>query len=101
MTLLWKLSAAQLEQGYRSGAFSPVDALQACLSRTAACQPLTNAFVALDTAGALEAARQSQARWQTGHPLGPLDGVPVSVNCHTSSGPGYGNGRLASQMPPP
>ncbi len=102
MTLLWKLSAAQLEQGYRSGAFSPVDALQACLSRTAACQPLTNAFVALDTAGALEAARQSQARWQTGHPLGPLDGVPVSVkdNMHVAGMPTTWGSRLLQGFVP-
>lgn len=33
MTELWRLNAAQLAAGYRSGAFTPGEALDACLAR--------------------------------------------------------------------
>lgn len=79
MTPLWQLSATQLVAGFRERAFSPVDALQACLARTAAVNPTLNALTTLDADGARVAAAASAARWRDGHPLGPLDGVPITV----------------------
>ncbi len=38
-----------------------------------------NAFCVVDRDGALAAARASEVRWQRGEPLGPLDGVPVTI----------------------
>jgi NAD(P)-dependent dehydrogenase (short-subunit alcohol dehydrogenase family) len=38
-----------------------------------------NAFVLVDHDGALAAAKLSEARWHSGEPLGPGDGVPTSV----------------------
>jgi aspartyl-tRNA(Asn)/glutamyl-tRNA(Gln) amidotransferase subunit A len=89
MTDLWRLSAAQLAAGYRSGAFTPVDAIEACLARTAHCQPLTNAMVMVDRVGARQAAGASRLRWARGRQHGPLDGVPVSIkdNLHVAGLP--------------
>jgi aspartyl-tRNA(Asn)/glutamyl-tRNA(Gln) amidotransferase subunit A len=89
MTELWRLSASQLAQGYAGGSFDPVQALEACLERTAQCQPRLNAMLHVDAAGARVAAEASRARWARGKPLGPLDGVPVSLkdNLHAAGQP--------------
>jgi aspartyl-tRNA(Asn)/glutamyl-tRNA(Gln) amidotransferase subunit A len=86
---LWQLNAAELVEGYRGGAFTPVDALEACLARVAHCQPLLNAFVYLGHDSAMADARESSKRWAANAPLGPLDGVPVSVkdNLHVAAWP--------------
>ncbi len=73
------LDAAGLAAAYRDRRLSPVEATRAVLDRAAALQPTLNAFAAFDDDGALAAARQSEARWRAGQPLGPLDGVPISV----------------------
>lgn len=87
--LLWQLSAAQLVDGYRRGTFTPLEALQACLDRAAHCQPLLNAMAWVDADGARLAAEASQRRWAQGQPLGPLDGVPITVkdNLHAAGLP--------------
>jgi aspartyl-tRNA(Asn)/glutamyl-tRNA(Gln) amidotransferase subunit A len=79
MKPLWQLTATQLVAGYRAGAFTPPDALQACLARTAAVNPKLNALTTLDADGAARAAEASRARWRGGQPLGPLDGVPITI----------------------
>ena len=96
MTELWRLGAAALAQGFRSGAFTPVDALEACLARAAVCQPLFNAFIHLDRDGARIAAEASRVRWSRGAPLSPLDGVPVSLkdNLHAQGLPTTWGSRL-------
>jgi aspartyl-tRNA(Asn)/glutamyl-tRNA(Gln) amidotransferase subunit A len=83
---LWRLDAAELVEGYSRGLFTPVDALDACLERMAKCQPALNAMVLVDRQGARAAAEASWHRWQAGNPLGPLDGVAVSVkdNMHVA-----------------
>ena len=89
MTQLWQLGAAALADGFRRGEFDPVDALEACLDRVAACQPGLNAILLVDAAGARTAAAASRARWRAGQALGPLDGVPVSLkdNLHAAGLP--------------
>jgi aspartyl-tRNA(Asn)/glutamyl-tRNA(Gln) amidotransferase subunit A len=76
---LWKLSAADLGRAYRAGSCTPEDALDAILARIAAHNPRLNAIVTLDEPGARIAARASTARIARGVPLGPLDGVPLTV----------------------
>jgi aspartyl-tRNA(Asn)/glutamyl-tRNA(Gln) amidotransferase subunit A len=76
---LWKLSAADLGRAYRAGICTPEDALDAILARIAAHNPRLNAIVTLDEPGARIAARASAARIARGVPLGPLDGVPLTV----------------------
>ena len=79
MKPLWQLGATQLVAGYGEGLFTPADALQACLARTAEVNPRLNAVTTLDAEGAAQAASASAARWRAGQALGPLDGVPVTV----------------------
>lgn len=73
------MDAAELAAVYAMGAASPVEVLHACLARRAAVDPLLNALVTLDERGAHEAAERSAARWRAGRPIGPLDGVPITV----------------------
>ncbi len=75
---LWRLTAGALVDGFRRGAFTPEEALAACLERSDACASL-NALVCVDHDGALAAARASGERWRAGAPLGPIDGVPVTI----------------------
>ena len=79
MTNPCDLSATQLAAQYRAGAISPVEVTQAVLARAEATQKTLNAFCFLAAEPALAAARQSGERWRRGTPIGPLDGVPVSV----------------------
>jgi aspartyl-tRNA(Asn)/glutamyl-tRNA(Gln) amidotransferase subunit A len=77
------LSALELGRAYRSGELSPVDVLQATLAHIARCEPLIHATWSNDPvatqAQALLQAQASAARWQQGHPLSLLDGVPVTI----------------------
>ncbi|MDT9701634.1 amidase [Streptomyces sp. P17] len=79
MTDLTGLTAVQLLDGYRTGAFSPVDATRAALERAELIQPEVNAFVRITAEQALAGARESAERWRRGEPAGLLDGVPVTV----------------------
>jgi aspartyl-tRNA(Asn)/glutamyl-tRNA(Gln) amidotransferase subunit A len=72
-------SALDLVELYRTQALSPVEAAEALLDRANALQPKLNAFCVIDVDGALEAARAAERRWRDGAPLGPLDGVPVTI----------------------
>ena len=72
-------SAASLTESYRKGALSPVEAANQLFDRLDALQPKLNAFCVVDRDGALASARASEERWRRGEPLGPLDGVPVTI----------------------
>lgn len=78
MTDLWQLSAVELAAGYRQGSWTPMEALASILSRLDAVNPRLNAVVAIDDT-ARQAAQDSTARFAAGVPLGPLDGIPVSI----------------------
>ncbi len=71
--------ATELVAGYRDRTISPVEATQAALDAIDAYDAAVNAFVLVDADGALAAAKESEARWQAGEPLGPGDGVPTSI----------------------
>ena len=79
MTDLSRLPAAELVSGYRDGTLSPVEATRAALAAIDRYDPAVHAFVLIDAEGALAAAGDSEARWRAGAPLGPGDGVPVSI----------------------
>jgi aspartyl-tRNA(Asn)/glutamyl-tRNA(Gln) amidotransferase subunit A len=72
-------SAAWLGEQYREKALSPVEATKVLFERLDAIEPRINAFTIVDREGALAAARAAEARWRRGAPLGPLDGVPVTI----------------------
>jgi aspartyl-tRNA(Asn)/glutamyl-tRNA(Gln) amidotransferase subunit A len=78
-THLADCTASQLQQIYRSGQASPVDATQAVLDRIARVNPVLRAFVHLAPGEALASARASEARWRAGTPLSGIDGVPTSI----------------------
>ena len=72
-------SAGTLLELYAARRASPVEALRAVLARVERLNPRLNAFCLVDEPAALAAARASEARWQSGAPMGELDGVPVSI----------------------
>ena len=73
------LPATRLLELYASRELSPVDATKAALTAIERHNPRFNAFCVVDHDCALNYARQSEARWNRGEPLGPLDGVPTTV----------------------
>jgi aspartyl-tRNA(Asn)/glutamyl-tRNA(Gln) amidotransferase subunit A len=72
------MTAEDLLAAYARRALSPVEVLQAVTARVARLNPSINAFAVLNPE-ALAQAGQSEARWRAGRPIGPLDGVPVTV----------------------
>ena len=79
MKLLWKLSAIELAQGYRSGAYTPAQVAQACLERLDAVNPAMNAMISRRDAEFLADAQASTLRFEQGVPLSMLDGIPLSI----------------------
>jgi len=79
MTSLADLSAVDLVARYRDRSLSPVEVTEAVLQRIEAWEPKLNALWALDPAAARAAAAESARRWAEGRPLGPVDGVPVTI----------------------
>lgn len=71
------LDAAELLEAFRSGALTPLQALQGITERIARRNPEINAFATMNP-GALDAARESTERWKAGAPRA-LEGVPVTV----------------------
>ncbi len=67
---------------YRDGSVTPTQVAQrvlsVCRQSDAAPRPL-RAFIAQQARDVLSQAEASTARYQSGQPLGPLDGVPVAI----------------------
>jgi len=64
---------------FASGADTPRDFLERCLSDLAALEPKIGAFVHLNLEGARAVADQSTMRWREGRPLSPIDGMPLGI----------------------
>jgi aspartyl-tRNA(Asn)/glutamyl-tRNA(Gln) amidotransferase subunit A len=79
VSALHDLSATDLIAGYRARQFSPSDVLDDVLAHIAQWEPHLKALYAFDPEGARAAARASTERWQKDEPVGPLDGVPVTI----------------------
>jgi aspartyl-tRNA(Asn)/glutamyl-tRNA(Gln) amidotransferase subunit A len=73
------LTAVELVAEYRAGTLSPVEATEAVLTRIEALEPTLHALFAFDPVGARAEAKASEARWLNGEPLGPIDGVPLTL----------------------
>lgn len=74
-----ELTIPQLSHAFSTGEISPVDVVQETLTAAQKATALYNAFVDFDEDGALEAARESEARWRSGEARGILDGVPLPI----------------------
>ncbi|MBO4208465.1 Asp-tRNA(Asn)/Glu-tRNA(Gln) amidotransferase subunit GatA [Micromonospora echinofusca] len=79
MTDLTRLTATEIAGLVASGETSAVEVTRAHLARIAAVDDRVNAFLHVDTEGALAAAGAVDARRAAGEELGPLAGVPVAV----------------------
>jgi aspartyl-tRNA(Asn)/glutamyl-tRNA(Gln) amidotransferase subunit A len=79
VTSLHDLSAVDLIAGFRAKQFSPSEVLEDVLSHIAVWEPHIKALYAFDPDGARTVAKASTERWQKGEPVGPLDGVPVTI----------------------
>lgn len=79
MAALHDLTATELVAGYRDRALSPVEVTRAVLAHIERWEPQLHALYLLRPERALDAARASEARWLRGEPLGPVDGVPLTV----------------------
>ena len=88
---LEQLTASQAAAAICSGRTTSEALVRAALDRARARTQL-NAFVTLDEAGALAAARQADARRASGAPCLPLQGVPIVVkdNIHAAGLPSTG-----------
>ncbi len=76
---LHELGAAELVAGYRRRDFSPVEVTQSVLGHIERWEHHLHALYLFRPETALSQARASEARWLRGEPLGPLDGVPVTI----------------------
>ena len=79
VTALHDLSATDMIAGFRARQFSPSDVFDDLLAHIALWEPHIKALYAFDPDGARAAAKASTERWQQGEPIGPLDGVPVTI----------------------
>src|SRR5690349_21832149 len=72
-------TAHEAQAALERGEISSIELTQAHLARIAALGPALNAFLTVTPEVALAAAAASDARRAQGVPLGPLDGIPISV----------------------
>ncbi|HWZ98733.1 MAG TPA: amidase [Candidatus Dormibacteraeota bacterium] len=75
MSSLHYSSIAEVSALLRTKQISPLELLDAHLSRISDLQPKLNAFVHLDT----EAARATAQQFSTRNPIGPLHGIPLTI----------------------
>ena len=71
--------ATELARAIQRKDLSPVEITQAILERIQTLNPEINAYLAVDTAGALKAAQTAEDALTRGEALGPLGGLPVSI----------------------
>ena len=85
----FRMSALELLRLYRTRELSPVEAMRSVIERVEAYEPHIHATFLYAPERALSEARASEARWAKGEPIGPLDGVPVTIkdNIATSGDP--------------
>ncbi|MBK0391803.1 amidase [Ramlibacter algicola] len=76
---LHELDATELVAGYRRRDFSPVEVTRAVLGHVERWERHLQALYLHRPDRALEQARASEARWLRGEPLGPIDGVPLTI----------------------
>ena len=73
------MSAGDLGRLIRGGEISPVEVIEAHLSRIRATEPVLNSFITLLPEEALASARQAERDIRAGRYRGPLHGIPVGL----------------------
>jgi aspartyl-tRNA(Asn)/glutamyl-tRNA(Gln) amidotransferase subunit A len=73
------LSAVRMIAAFKSGELTPVDVVEATLARIARFEPTLQATFAGAADASRRAAKMAEQRWRKGAPIGPLDGVPVTI----------------------
>ena len=79
MTYIHDLSAVELLTRYRAKSLSPTEVFADVEKHIARWEPHLKALYAYEPEAARAEAAASTARWAKGAPIGPLDGVPVTV----------------------
>ncbi len=79
MSELHWLSATEAARAIAARELSPVELMRALLDRIERLDPKLNVFIRLDRDAATAAARAAEAEIASGHPRGPLHGVPVGI----------------------
>lgn len=73
------MSAVEMVRHFARGTLSPVEIHEAVQGVIESAEPVLNAFWIRDPEESRKAAAASEQRWMAGDPLGPLDGVPVTL----------------------
>lgn len=73
------LTAVDALARFGEGSLSPATLVDDCLARIERDNPKVNAFTCVNEVEAQRLAAASAQRWQAGTPLGPLDGIPVTI----------------------
>ena len=79
MTALHWQSACTLSRAVQQRLLSPVELIEATLQRISQWDPVVNAFILCDSAGARAAARQAEEEIASRHYRGPLHGMPIGL----------------------
>src|SRR5258708_8453604 len=85
MTALHDLTAVELLEHYRARKLSPSEVFADVEKHIARWEPHLKALYCYDPEAGSAAAKASTERWAKSAPLGPLDGVPVTVKENIAS----------------
>ena len=97
----FRMSALELLRLYRTRELSPVETMASVIERVEAYEPHIHATFLYAPERALSEARASEARWAKGEPIGPLDGLPVTIKDNIATrGDPTPVGTAASDMEP-
>lgn len=76
---LTAMSAVEMVAAFAARTLSPREVHEAVQAVIEVSEPVLNAFWVRDAEEARAAAKASEGRWASGAPLGPIDGVPVTL----------------------
>jgi len=99
-------SIAEIAKLFRAGKLSPLELTGFLLARIASLNPQINAYLTVDEAGALQAARQAEADFSRKksktRKLGPLNGIPISLkdNIYTAGIRTTGGSKILREFVP-
>lgn len=72
-------TVVELAAAFASGESTPIAATEAALQRIADYDDVVNAMVLVDADSALQTAHAATRRWEQGHQLSPVDGIPTTI----------------------